>query len=76
MNRTELDPKDEEDFMPKVLIIGGVLGAAVGLGAAYLFAQNSVRKGRMPEITAGDGVRLGLLLLGVLRSIAALGEGE
>jgi len=34
------------------------------------------RSGARPEITGGDGVRLGLLVLGLLRQVAALGEGS
>jgi hypothetical protein len=76
MNSSQLDPNSSENWMTKVLVIGAVSGAVVGLGAAYLFAQNSERKGKAPEITAGDGVRIGLLVLGLLRSVAALGEGD
>lgn len=64
-----------DDWKPKVLIIGVVAGALVGLGAAYLLAQNSEREGRAPEITPGEGVKLGLLVLGLLRSVATLHEG-
>ncbi|HEX9029045.1 MAG TPA: hypothetical protein VF823_07715 [Anaerolineales bacterium] len=63
------------DGKTKALIIGAAAGAAVGLAAAYLLNQAAEREGRQPEITPGDGVRLGLLVLGLLRSIAALGEG-
>jgi len=63
-----------ENWKPKVLLIGGVLGALVGVAASYLYAQQAEREGSMPTISAGEGVKLGLLILGLLRSVATLGE--
>lgn len=64
------------DWKPKVLIIGAVLGAAVGLGAAYLMVQRAEREGEQVQIGAGDGIKLGLLVFGLLRSVAQLGGGD
>jgi hypothetical protein len=58
-----------------VLIIGAVIGALIGVGGAYLFVQKAEDSDRLPAVTTGDGVRLGLLVLGLLRSITELGEG-
>ena len=65
-----------DNWVPRVLIIGAVVGALVGLGAAYLLAQNAEKEGKPPEITAGDGVKLGVLVMGLLRMVATLGEGK
>ena len=64
-----------QNWRGKVFLIGAVAGALVGLGAAYMFAQKAEDPDHLPTVTAGDGVRLGLLVLGLLRSIAELGEG-
>jgi len=56
------------------LLVGAVLGAAVGLGGAYLLAQKAERKGEQIQINAGDIVRLGLLVFGLLRSVSQLRE--
>ncbi len=75
MNREQrIEIEEVENWRPKVLLIGAVLGAVVGLGGAYLFMQQAERAGSRPSISAGDGVRLGLLVLGLLRQVAALGE--
>jgi hypothetical protein len=58
----------------QTLVIGGVLGALVGLGAAYLLAKRAEQKGAQLAITPGKGVQLGVLLAGLLRSILSLGE--
>ena len=65
-----------DNWKPKVLIIGAVLGALVGLGAAFLLAQNAEKGGKAPQISAGDGVKLGVTVLGLLRMVSTLGEGN
>ena len=59
-----------DNWKPKVLIIGGVIGAAVGVAAAYLLVQRT--KEVPPKITAGEGVKLGVIVFGLLRSVANL----
>ncbi len=76
MRATETGTQLEDNWKPKALILGAVIGALVGLGAAYLFSQQAEKSGTRPEMSAGDGVKLGLLLLGLLRQVAALGEGD
>jgi nitrate reductase gamma subunit len=58
----------------QTLVIGGVLGALVGLGGAYLLTRRAEQKGTTLAITPGKGVQLGVLLAGLLRSIVSLGE--
>jgi hypothetical protein len=58
----------------QTLVIGGVLGALVGLGGAYLLTKRAEQKGSALAITPGKGVQLGVLLAGLLRSIVSLGE--
>ena len=72
----DLKVKEYQNWRVKILLIGAALGAAVGLGAAYLFVNQAEEGGDRPEVTAGDGVRLGLLILGLLRQVAALGDGN
>jgi hypothetical protein len=58
------------------LIIGGVVGALTGMGVAWFMVRRAKMREERLQFTAGEGVRLGLLLLGLLRSIAELGRGE
>jgi hypothetical protein len=77
MEARELDFYEaNRSWRTKALVIGAVSGAVIGLLATYLLVQNAERQGRSPEISAGEGVRLGLLVLGLLRSVADLGEGD
>ena len=54
----------------KALIIGSLVGALTGLGAAYVMVQRSEEP---PEVGPTDGVKLGLLLLGLVRAVGDLG---
>ncbi|NJD58294.1 MAG: hypothetical protein C3F13_00920 [Anaerolineales bacterium] len=60
----------------KILAIGGVLGALTGLAAAYLLVQRSKKMGERPTLELGEGIKLGVLLFGLLRNIALLGDRE
>jgi len=54
----------------KALIIGSLVGALTGLGATYVMVQRSEEP---PEVGPTDGVKLGLLLLGLVRAVGDLG---
>jgi hypothetical protein len=68
----DMDQAGAGDWKTKTLIAGVILGALVGLGGAYLLIQNAEREGNTVSIDAGDGVKLGLLLMGTLRQVASL----
>jgi hypothetical protein len=55
----------------RTLLLGGLIGASVGLLAAYLLLQRS-DKNQPVEFSAGEGVKIGVLVFGLLRSIANL----
>jgi hypothetical protein len=58
----------------KAVLIGGSIGALVGMGAAYLLTKRAEQKGQSLAITPVKGVQLGVMLAGLLRSILSLGE--
>ena len=61
---------------PKILIIGGLIGALMGLAAAFLFIQRAEREERALSISASEGIKLGLVALGAMKQFAQLGGGE
>lgn len=64
-----------QNWKAKVLIIGTVAGALMGLGTAYLMARSSDhRRGGPPEISTGEALRVGIAAIGLVRGIAALGD--
>jgi hypothetical protein len=64
----------KDNWKSRTLMAGIAIGALAGLGAAYMLVQRAEKEGRQPEMTSGEGVKLGLLVLGVLRQIGQLGE--
>ncbi len=74
----EKNPLEEIDsaWTGKLLAIGGVLGAVTGMAAAYLLVQRSRKLGEKPTLELGEGIRLGVLVFGLLRSVALLGERD
>lgn len=79
---TEIIPEKHDDietadntWVVKTIAIGTGLGALVGAFSAYLLVQRSKRTNiNHIKISSGEGLRLGLLLLGLLRNIATLGD--
>jgi len=76
MEETEIieTPPSDNSGELKTLLIGGAIGALVGVGAAFLLTKRAAQKGRSLAITPVKGVQLGVLLAGLLRSILSLGE--
>ena len=71
----ELTQNDLDDsWKVKTLLVGVVLGAATGLGAAYLLTKRAEQHGEALSISSGQGLKLGVLVAGLLRSIPTLGE--
>lgn len=64
------------NWKTQALVVGAVIGALVGAGAAYLLTQRAESNQERLRITAGDGVKLGVLIFGLLRQVAQLGEGR
>lgn len=76
MDENEIVPQDEENnsWKANTLLIGGLVGALVGLGTAFLLIKRSEQQGKPLHISPGKGVQMGALIAGLLRSILSLGE--
>lgn len=68
--------EENTGWVAQVLVIGGVVGALTGLGAAYLLVQRAKKRGGSPNLSAFEGVKLGLLIFGLLRQVSLLGGDE
>ena len=64
----------EQNWKLKTLLVGTILGAATGLGAAYLLSKRAEKDGEKLSISSKQGLKLGVLIAGLLRSILTLGE--
>jgi hypothetical protein len=58
----------------KNLIFGALIGAVTGLIAASLLNRRAGRTESEVALTSGEGMKLGMLVFGLLRAIASLGD--
>ena len=59
-----------ENWKTKTIVIGGLIGAAAGIIAALLLIQRAEETQQVPRLTAGEGVKVGVGVLGLLRLIS------
>ena len=58
----------------RTIVLGALIGAATGLIAAVLLNRRAERNERDSAITTGEGLKLGVLVFGLLRAIASLND--
>ena len=58
----------------KIIFFGALLGAVTGLVAALILTRRAEKNESENAITAGEGFKLGVLVFGLLRASAALGD--
>jgi hypothetical protein len=58
----------------RTLLFGALIGAFTGLVAAMLLNRRAEKSETGTAITAGEGVKLGALVFGLLRAISSLGD--
>ena len=71
-------------YEQKVLLIGGVAGALLGLAAAFLYVKNNeeqvaaVNEGRtemVAKVSPREALGVGMSLVALIRQIVGLGQG-
>ena len=62
-----------ENWKSKTLLIGAVVGTVVGVIGAFILVQAADKAETRPQLSAGDGVKVGLGVLAVLRLLSDLG---
>ena len=58
----------------RILLGGALIGAITGLFAALLLSRKAEKKRKESPVTATEGIKIGLLVFGLLRAVQALGD--
>ncbi len=72
MTENEIIETTTANPKPKILLLGGLIGALMGLGAAYLFIQRTEREQRTFSLSPGEWIKMGLVALGAMKQFAQL----
>ena len=59
-------------YQTRVLAVVSLIGALVGLAGTFLLIKNNERKGTELKVSAGEGVKLSLIIMALLRQVAEL----
>lgn len=58
----------------RTIMLGIIIGALTGAASAYVLIKRAESEEKNPELTPGEGIQLGLGVLGLLRLIAGHGK--
>ena len=58
----------------RLLLFGALIGAATGLAAALILQRRAEKTGTEISLSTGEGIQLGVMIMGLLRAISALGD--
>ncbi len=58
----------------RILLFGALIGAVTGLVAAMMLQRRAEKTGNEITLSTGDGVKLGMMIMGLLRAISSLGD--
>jgi len=58
----------------KTLVLGTIIGALAGAVSAYLLINRAEAEDEKPQLSPGEGIQVGLGLLGLMRLIAGFGK--
>ena len=64
----------KENWKAKTIITGVVIGAAAGAVSALLMIKKAESESSTAKLSPGEGIQVGLGVLGLLRLIAGLGN--
>jgi nitrate reductase gamma subunit len=60
------------NWKARAIVVGALIGALTGAATAVLLVRRSEQRGVSLKVSTGEGLRLGMLLAGLLREVAAL----
>ncbi|HOU40152.1 MAG TPA: hypothetical protein PK829_02685 [Promineifilum sp.] len=77
LNQELASMDDSRDWERRVVVAGGILGAFVGVVTSLLLIRTSRdAHAGPPAINTSDAFKVGITAIGLVRSIAALGDRQ
>ena len=58
----------------RILLFGALSGAGTGLVAAMILQRRAEKTGTEISLSTGEGIQLGVMVMGLLRAISSLGD--
>lgn len=58
----------------RILLFGALIGAFTGLIAAMILQRRAEKTGTDITLSTGEGIQLGVMVMGLLRAISSLGD--
>jgi hypothetical protein len=65
--------EEDRSWRTRTLLIGAVIGALTGVGVAFVLVQRAEQQGEPVALKTGEGIRLGMGVLGLIRLIGQSG---
>ncbi|MDY6873576.1 MAG: hypothetical protein SVR81_06375 [Chloroflexota bacterium] len=65
---------NDKSWKTKTIITGTVIGAAVGALSSFLLIKRAEAENTKPKLSPGEGVQMGMGVIGLLRIIAGIGS--
>jgi hypothetical protein len=62
------------NWKARAIVVGALVGALTGAAAAVLLVRRSEKHGESLNVSTGEGLRIGMLVAGLLREVAALSD--
>ena len=60
----------------RILLFGALIGAGTGLVAAMILQRRAEKTGTEISLSTGEGIQLGVMVMGLLRAISSLGDDK
>ncbi|MDY6867022.1 MAG: hypothetical protein SVT56_03835 [Chloroflexota bacterium] len=64
----------EKNWKTNTIVIGVIIGALTGAASGFMLVKRAEAEDKKPKLSAGEGVQIGLSVLGMLRMISDFGS--
>jgi hypothetical protein len=65
---------EKSNWKVVTLVIGGLIGLLSGLAGAYLVIRQQEKTGQPLKLTSGEGARIGMGILALLKQVSETGK--